>query len=804
MTERVVIEGSVDPAFQRQVAALANELKRTHEEGARIGQGPTGSSFEHLRTQVGDTHRGVVSFARGMAEATTSIAGGAAAAIAAGVAFGRLAAQGEMNARASAGVVGGYDAVARATMGTVTALGAYRAQQTLVNSGLRVSGDELAAVTRHAREHRDATKSVEEAVQEFTEALRNGESEGLRKYGIAVEAGATRAQTFEAALRQMREAAQGADPALRTMGESMTVMETGATEAATGFAALAAQGLGLNNVISNLSTDIARLGNDLTELAARRMNAERAGSEERERERLLEDVRQSRTAIAQTLREQGMSPDLLPGADQSLNRLNRQQLTEVAGTLASIRAEADPLRSTGADDVLAGGRRARNTVTGTVGSGPVESIATGLGANDAERALAAMRAARTGDAAARRAEARQLLETRLRNLLGQVGEAMATDDRRDRAAAPAAPAAPETPAAPAAANDNARAATRPPTIEELMGRAFERSGPRAELPPLPGEQTAAQLQASGEREREAVRVAFEARERKGREAAAREAATGNVAAMRRSAAESRATGRLGSEATLADLRDPAVQGEAERDHAMTSQIERERAHLDERLRVQEDFSEQWERLHRRQASATTAATDAASGAIDNFGKAFGKHVNAVLDGEEQVGEAAMNMVQEVITAIGQEAIVKAAMEFAEGVAAAAGVFTAPLAPGHFAAAAAYGAVGVAALGAGAIIGAARGQSFSGARPVLEDEEIDPETGKRRKRSGGSGGGSSPALPPPTQQDAAASEGGRSITIVYGAGILGSPRDLARHIRDTLDEGEQAGVRLSSRVVERAA
>lgn len=765
-----MIEGTVDPRFIRELDAVAAGLRRAREEGERVGQGPTGSGFEQLRAQVGETHRGVVSFARGMAEATTTITGAAAATAALIVVSGRLAAQGEMNARANAGVAGGYDAVARATMGTVTALSAYRSQQTLVNSGLRITGDELASVTRHAREHRDVTKSVEEAVQEFTEALRNGEAEGLRKYGIAVEAGATRAQTFESALRQMREAAQGADPALRTMSESMSVMENGATEAATGFAALAAQGLGLNNVITNLSSDIARLGNELTELAARRMNAERTASEERERVRLLEDVRQNRSAIAQVLREQGMSADLLPGAEQSLNRLNRQQLTDVAATLASIRAEADPMRATAADSVLEGGRRARNTVTGTLSSGRVESIATGLGATDADRALDAIRAARGPGAEQRRAEARQLLETRLRNLLGQVGEALATDTRRDTAAAPVTAAAP--------ANDNAgsHAAPHRATLAELMGRAFERSGPRAELPGLAGEQTAAQLAASGERQREAVRLAFEARERKGREAAARE-----VSALRGRAAESRAEGRRGSEATLADLRDPAVQGEAERDHAMSSQIERERAHLDERLRVQESFSEQWERLHRRQASATTASVDVANSAIESFGKAFGKHVNLILSGQESVGEGVLNMVSEVVMAIGQEAIVKAAMEFAEGVAAAAGVLTAPLAPGHFAAAAAFGAVGVAALGAGALIGAARGSG-----------------------GGASAAAAAPALPPPTQQEAAASEGGRSITIVYGGGILGSPRELARHVRDVLEEGEQAGVRLPARVVERAA
>lgn len=789
MTERILIEGSVDPGFQRQVAGLADELRRTRT--AAEGIGATGSSWEQFRAQLSESSSRASRFAAGMGEVTAGIAGGAAAAVAAGVAFGRLAAQGDLNARAAAGVAGGYDGVSRATMGTVTALAAYRAQQALVNSGLRVAGDELATVARHAREHRDVTQSAEEAVQELTEALREGEEGGLRKYGIAVQQGATRAQTFESALRQMREAAQGTEPALRTASESMDTMSSGASDAVTALAALAAQGLGLNNVVNNLSTDIRRLGDDLTELAARRANAERNASEERERSRLLEDVRQNRANVAQVLRDQGLPTDMLPDPSNSLNRLSSAQLTEVAGTLASIRAEFDTMRATNERDVLTGFARERSSVSGQLNTTSTENVATGLGANDAERAVSALRAARRGVDPNAAADRRQVLETRLRFLSGQIVELLNPAAPRDSAAVAAAPEA--APAAPAAANDNAR--PRRATIEELMGRAFERSGPAAGQPaPFAGEMDPEQLAAVTEKEIATRQAIADATNR-----------VSPLDALRARSREGRRDARTSSEAALADLRDPAAQAEAAQQRALESQVERERAQTEERLRVQESFTEQWERLHRRQASATTAATDAANSAITSFGQAFGKHVNLILDGEEDVGEAALNMVQEVINAIGQEAIVKSAMELAEGIAAAAGVFTAPLAPGHFAASAAFAAVGAAALGAGAIVGAARGQSFSGARPVLDDEEIDPETGKRRKKSGSSGGsGSSPALPPPTQADAAAAGAGQNITIVYGSGILGSPRDLARHIRDTMEEGAQGGIVLPARVVERAA
>jgi hypothetical protein len=536
------------------------------------------------------------------------------------------------------------------------------------------------------------------------------------------------------------------------------------------LASLASQGLGLNNVVNNLSTDIRRLGDDLTELAARRANAERNASEERERTRLLEDVRQNRANVAQVLREQGMSTDLLPDAGLSLNRLNAQQLTEVAGTIASIRSEVDDLRGTNEQTVLEGFARARNSATGVLSSGNLESVATGLGANDAERAVDALRAARRGADPNAAADRRQLLETRLRFLSGQIMEALNPASPRDRAAAPTEP---EAAAASAAVTANDNAGPRRPTLEDLMGRAFERSGPDAGQPaPFAGEMDPEQLAATAEKERETRQALADATNR-----------VSPLDALRLRAREGRRDARTASEASLADARDPAVQAEQAAQRALDTQVERERATSEERLRVQESFTDQWERLHRRQASATTASVDMANSAINKFGESFGKHVNLIISGQESVGEGVLNMVQEVVTGIGQEAIVKAAMSTAEGVAALAGVLTAPLAPGHFAAAGAYAAVGVAALGAGAILGAARGSGGGGAAAGT------PAT--------------APALPPPTQQDAEAA-GGRNLTIVYGGGILGSPRELARHVRDVLEEGEQAGVRLPSRVVERAA
>jgi len=758
---KLIIEGAVDPKFLRDLENAAEGLAKTREEAEKVGRVRTGSSFDDLRSQISAAGDRAGRFAGELRDVATSAGGTIAVAAGLTAGFLALASAGERNARALGGLGGNFDLVARATNNTVDALAAYRAQQTLVNSGLRVSGEELAAVARHAREHRDITKSSEEAVQEFTEALRNGESEGLRKYGIAVEQGATRAQTFESALRQMREAAEGTEPAARTLGESLTVIQNGAGEAATGFAAMAASGLGLNNVVSNLANDIAQLGRDLGELNQHRATAARDAQQIRERESLLADYRRNVRDVAEVARGMGLSPDLLPQAN--ISALSHDQLVAATGTLASIRAEIDPMRRTSALDIRLAPGAADTSVTPQSALGP--NLATGSGLNAAMNATDALRRARSAGQAAND-DARQVLETRLRTLQGEIREgieAVRSPGPRDRAAAPAAAPAPPTRAGgnSSAANDTAR--LTPEEQRALAAGASPFGGALAGAIDTAAAPFGGDLDAMRRAQEQDASLAVAA-----------------AAQSDQRAAAGRARAQPGIDRMASEQERDKQRSEDFREQEIHQRaiLDRENSYLEERLRVQESFSEQWERLHRRQANATTASVEVAQSAVTSFGKAFGQHVQLLLTGQETAGEAAVNMATEVVNAVGQEAIVKGAMELAEGAAAAAGVYTAPLAPGHFAAAAAFGAVGVAALGAGAALGAAKGGASAPSAAAT------------------------PTLPPATQSEAAPSGG--SLTIVYGAGVLGSPRELARHVRDVLTEGAQGGVRLPSTIMERAA
>lgn len=733
---KIVIEGEVSPEFLAGVQALQQRLAGVREEAEKVGNVAPPAGLERLREglrSAGDTARNI----NELREAVTGLAGTVAAAAAG---FAQSAAAGDLNARAVRGLGGGYSELATATNGTVTALAAYRAQQALVNSGLRVSSSELATIARHAREHRDVTKSSEEAVQELTEALRNGEAEGLRKYGIAVEQGATRAQTFERALRQMRTEAAQTTPATRTLAESLTVLESGTTEAASGLALLISRGLGLDDVVNNLASDIRTLGSDLTDLNERaaRARGERVSAERRAS--LQSDSIRAMRELGTAADQLGVPRSALPA---NINRLTTDQLEEVTGQMMALAARQRSVNRASVGDLIEASR-----------GGAMEARAPDVISFEEARD----RLRRGGPTAG---QVRQELSDGLRNINRLVAGNLRANARAQRP--------PPRDRVPGGAGDNGPVALSDEAQASLapfaLGTAL-REAVRQQAEPFWGNVEALQRAIAGESGLSRAAV-----ENDNAIGSSRSRAGAAIDAERDRQQREKDQARVATE-------------EARRDEFNTrenqTRLERERAYLDERARLQESFTERFEQLHRRQTDATDAAVATAETAWQSAGKALGQHVLAVVRGQETVGEAAIGAVTDVVTALGQESIVKAAMETAEGVAMLAGVYTAPLAPGHFAAAAAYAAVGAAALGAGAILGAATGGGASApAAPA------------------------GPALPPPTQADAAAA-GSMQLTIVYGSGILGTPHDLARNIRDTLIEGESRGIRLPSRTVDQRA
>lgn len=727
MTERVLIEGAVDPGFQRQVASLADGIRRVGEESEALA-GAAASGTRQLGEEtakaaestdrLGVSLRGVGEAARHLNEIRSAAVAFGEAALGAVRGVAELAGEQQRLNANSARLGLNFAQSAQGAGGFVTELQTMQLATALANRHLRVTQGELDVLARVGMARaRDSGQEVSQVFEGMGDALVEG-GEELGKFGQELLTVADDSHTASDRLGALVQTGRSVAPTMRTAADEVAAFEQSLRSAG-------------RYISTGFIEETARLSQLTGQTRGIRTDAEEARRE-------LEAMGR---AAAFVLRGVADLAGIVVGA----------VAVSVRGLTGMMQGVAEAVRTRSFDGLRTGTAGAADDIRQTLAF--INARVASLGA------LSADSQQRTSmDVAAGAAPA-------------SVSDLVVSSQEEGRD--------PITGRALRAANDNAGGRARAPraTLEDLMGRAFERSGAAAELPTLPGEMTPEQLRASGARIRDDIRLRREAEQRKGREAAER---SGAFDALRARARTGRGDARTASEAALADLRDPAAQAEMAQQRALESQVERERAQTEERLRVQESFTEQWERLHRRQASATTAMVDVANGAITTFGQALGKHINLVMSGQESIGEGALNMMGEVVTAIGQEAIVKSAMELAEGIAAAAGVLTAPLAPGHFAASAAFAAVGVAALGAGALVSAARGGGGGASTPAT------------------------PALPPPTQQDAAAAEGGRNITIVYGSGILGSPRELARHVRDVLEEGEQAGVRLPARVVERAA
>lgn len=165
--------------------------------------------------------------------------------------------------------------------------------------------------------------------------------------------------------------------------------------------------------------------------------------------------------------------------------------------------------------------------------------------------------------------------------------------------------------------------------------------------------------------------------------------------------------REGAEASYAAQRAAQLAAGAGTDpmqqRAAQAAAQREQQQLDQRYQMQRTFTDRWEELHSRQTSAAEHAAAGISAAFESMGKAIGDHVQALIEGRENVGQALQGMAADTLMSIGKQAVAKGGMEIAEGIAAAAGIVTAPLAAGHFAAGAAFLAVGAAAGLAGAAI-----------------------------------------------------------------------------------------------------
>lgn len=248
------------------------------------------------------------------------------------------------------------------------------------------------------------------------------------------------------------------------------------------------------------------------------------------------------------------------------------------------------------------------------------------------------------------------------------------------------------------------------------------------------------------------------------------------AARRAVGREDRATAQNNE---LAGVRDPAEQAFAIEEMRRAHTIERERDHLRQRYELNRDYTDRMEELHGSQFNSALALSEGVTGAFNSMGDAVANHIVLLAQDKEGFADAAQSIASETLASVSKQAVVKGAFEFAEGAAALAGVVTAPLAPGHFIAGAAY--MGVA---AAAGVGAA---ALAPSKPSVPSAAPRAESLDRPLGLGGS----------------AANDNSRSAGTVYNINFnsqlygLGGAREAARTVVRTINRGGlQGGVQLA--------
>lgn len=208
--EQLQKAGVTGEEFERRLRGTRDEYRRYASEiaGAQEKVESFGDRVQKLGDQLRAAKEIAGTFTNAIAGAVRTVTEGAIA--------------NERQQRALEQLGSAYGAVTAATRGAVTAQQALKTQQDLVQSGLRVSDQALAAITRTAREFaRRAGIDTSQALDQLTGALRNGDAGGLRQFGLSVTGTGNRVRDFNGAIDQMINRQRGVAPAAQSMSEAV-------------------------------------------------------------------------------------------------------------------------------------------------------------------------------------------------------------------------------------------------------------------------------------------------------------------------------------------------------------------------------------------------------------------------------------------------------------------------------------------------------------------------------------------------------------------------------------------------------
>jgi hypothetical protein len=704
--------------LERVVDKLGPKVDKTDKEVKKVGESAkkTATEWERFRTALGGdiaSPRAISDVARGFNEITSAVQ----TAFAAVQQLGQAAGRGEDNLRAVNALGDAYRLVSEATGDTVTAQQAFTTQQRLVRSGLQVSGAQLATITRAARDYARATGvEATQATEQLADALVGASADELQKYGVALQSGLDRTQAVTEALRQLAEQQAGTSPASRTLTEDMERLGTASTDAASAFAAMAADGIGLQSVVSSLSNTLRRLVTDIQDATTASREAAATEADVSRRQSALEERRGLVREMESRLRASGVSQEqiaslvptganLMRASPDVLRAQNVRLREALEGTSTATPTTGDTISAA----FMRGQGDARTGTVGTIEGLTQDQLRAQLsgdrirGEGSVREALRRQVAGQTTVAQARQrliATATALTEDLMWSSATAAGDVMnLTGQRRATPAASAGSTTDLTTAAMEAAHREAQRLRGTGVSAPGMGTMFE--------------QAAAARAATEERAR-AARAAGDTR------------FAGRVGETQRVFSE--ATADLPGQAGFFD--DLTGAGEARRAEMLQAQAAAMRelvTEVDTRIaQAREQGAAESEingllsqrvglvaavnaadreraAIERERLAPMKAYRDEMVSGLSAVGNAFVESAALALEGEEAFGQALQRQLRAILVSLAKQSAIEALKNTAQGFAALGNPLTVASAPFYFKAAGLWAATGILAGGAAAAI-----------------------------------------------------------------------------------------------------
>lgn len=256
-----------------------------------------------------------------------------------------VAAQAEKQDAALRRLGSAYEAVSIATNGAFSAQQALTLQGQIQAAGVRVNAQQLALLTRAAREYAQATgNDASEAIEKLTNAIVNNSEDALSELNLAQARATTSAETLANMARLLEERFRGVSPAARTLNEDLARLPDVLARIGNSAAQVAIGGLRQFIDAANGAGTAARAWRDIVEQpdTDRQVARQRATDTDR---RMLQDRRQ---AVLNRLNRAGVAiPDALRDRlGYGLNRADDRELTALTRALDSTsRRGTGPVRT---------------------------------------------------------------------------------------------------------------------------------------------------------------------------------------------------------------------------------------------------------------------------------------------------------------------------------------------------------------------------------------------------------------------------------------------------------------------------